>query len=85
MSTKINQILFVVNDKCLSKSMEKNRNTAISVLKKNGYVCDGTTWVGCTADYVEHHKSDRTVQCCKNNQYWLNNSCNNWRNYEKYK
>jgi len=29
--------------KCLSKSIEKNRNTAISVLKKNGYVCEGTT------------------------------------------
>jgi len=29
--------------RCLSKSITKNRNAALEVLKKNGYVCEGST------------------------------------------
>ncbi|ORX60065.1 hypothetical protein BCR36DRAFT_579506 [Piromyces finnis] len=43
--------------KCLSKSIEKNKNIAINVLKKNGYVCEGSTDLPQTLPSLEDENS----------------------------
>jgi len=43
--------------KCLSKSIEKNRNIAINVLKKNGYVCEGSNDLPQTLPSLEDDNS----------------------------
>jgi len=48
--------------KCLSKSIEKNRNIAINVLKKNGYVCEGSTDLPQTLPSLEDENSSSSEE-----------------------